>query len=99
MARRVMQRLQNSPFALRSRVRGEVSRLCGAGWLRAEGDRLKRSVPTAALRHEQRAGLRRTRQSRAAVVSFRTSARGSLPLAQSDRRPGDLDPPGTERRG
>ena len=53
MARRVMQRLQNRPFALRSRVRGEMNRLCGAGRVRTVGDGLKRSVPTAASRQEQ----------------------------------------------
>ena len=53
MARRVTRRLQNRPFASWSRVRGEMNRLCGAGRVRAVGDRLKRSVPTAASRHER----------------------------------------------
>ena len=51
-----MQRLQNRPFALRSRVRGEVNRLCGAGRVRAGGDRLKRSAPTVALRQKEHVG-------------------------------------------
>ena len=72
MARRVTQRLQNRPFALRSRVRGETNRLCGAGRVRAVGDRLKRSVPTAASRHERK-------QARAAAPSaYRTASPADL---------------------
>ena len=91
-----MQRLQNRPFALRSHVRGEMNRLCGAGRVRAVGDRLKRSVPTAASRQtDERCGVPRDCSQRMTTRSGPAQGGG---LSQCARSSGFAPTRGVSRR-